>query len=79
MKGNLLAPQSMPGMDSMGSMGGLGSFGSLGAPLTSPSPASGSLFGDSTMGGGSLGGLDVNSIMKQMSEQQKVIQNLLGE
>jgi hypothetical protein len=60
----------LSGFGSMGGMGALNSLGGLGGSLGGGS-------GDTT--GGALQGLDVNGLMKQMSDQNNAMQELLGE
>lgn len=62
--------------NSAGAFGSSGSFGSSGTGMGSLLQGLGA--GSGTAGGGT-GGLDVNTIMQQMGDQNKVMQQLLGE
>jgi hypothetical protein len=61
-----------------GSFGSSGSFNSGGAGMGSLLQGLDGSAGGGTTGGGT-GGLDVNTIMQQMGDQNKVMQQLLGE
>jgi hypothetical protein len=65
---------SLGGLSGFGSAGGMGALNSLGG--LGGGSAGGSA-GDTT--GGALQGLDVNGLIKQMSDQNNAMQELLGE